>query len=383
MTEYNLHTLRLVGDTQSRAESNAKRNNAIAAALTDQPVVEGVGSDPGQQTFRGQFRGNDSEAMMTEVVELTENNAPDYEAVPLYGNDTATDEDGYYSLSDVRPQQPRPTTRRFWTYTLGLRKKGTPKTHKRAVETAITALNTSPPTNPFGTNDTVEVAIPNASSKVRWFDAENKSYEAASPTRTDETQFGSVDVFNTSSPTFTNPTLTYELALSEEGKTDLRVWDTKGSASRTSGGLLKWQRVFDPGHNFTGDAVVENGHLRLTFNESAPSLSAEEWNETASDYDAVSLGASNEQLDDLDLERIGQQRVEAQVVFFNTSDSSRYHTEFDLKKGYNTTLITVPENEDASAFPAGLDTKLSPIASGLDDDPAAVKTLVRREKTRL
>lgn len=385
MTEYNLHTLLLVGDTQQQARSDKQIQTTAEAVLgSDVPVTESIGAEPGEQTFRGAYRGNDSEVMMTEVVEIADNGAPDYDAVALYGNASSTGDDGYYGITNVRPERPRPASRKFWTYTLTLDKKGTPKTHKRAVSTAITALNTSPPTNPFGSNETVTVGIPNASAAPRWFDSVNKSYEDASPeTAAVDTQFATVDLYNTSVPTFSDPTLVYDLALDEEGKTDLRVWDTKGSADRTSGGLLQWARVFDPGHEFDGDAILENGRLRLTFNESAPSLSAEEWNETASDYDAVSLGSSDEQLEDVDFDRIGMQRASAQVVFLNTSDSSRYHVDMELRKGQNVTLVTVPDNEDASAFPAGLDTLLSPIASGLDDDPGDDKGLVRREDTRL
>jgi len=110
------------------------------------------------------------------------------------------------------------------------------------------------------------IAIPDTATDVRWFDEANWT-EPATPVNTTQAEFGVVARYNPNNSSFDAPTLTFDLAFDEEGRTDVRVYDSlskvKLAATASGGEVSRWVHAYHTGYDFTGGAVIDTGRFRL------------------------------------------------------------------------------------------------------------------------
>lgn len=376
MTDRELYTLTIPEDSQTNAQTKAKRNTARQGVLgEDAGAVESLSAAPDQRQLRGQYRGTYAELMAAELAELFE--ASEYEAVSFAGTDDTTPADGYYTPESLNVRRLDPRDAGVVAFEGRMTRVGTRDSHRHKVETAVVQTE-----NDFGNDQTAYVGIPAKASDLRWLDPETGATEQPSPVTTRSAEFGYVDVYDALGASFDDPTLVYDLSYDEDGKTDAKVWDDCGESSKLDAdGITQWQRAFVTDHGFAGNPVFENGLARLTFDEEN-GLSAEQWGSGNGAWSSVSLGSSSWEFDAFDLTRVGPSRVEAQVRFYDTSTSSDYfHLDASLKRGYQWPQWVVPENEDGPV-PSGLVDLLSSIADESDYSPQESQGLVARREVR-
>lgn len=369
-------------DAFTNQDERKQRQLAKIGLVNGGSDLETVSSEPGTLRLDGQYRGQLSDMLATELRELLD--ADGVEPLPLHGIGDQIAEDGYYSAENIDGGKVDPHTDKANSFRGELVRKGTRASHWRGQQTATMQVQ-----NDFGSDQTASIALPATARKVRWFDG--LTTEPATVTSTVSAEYGDVDFYDVEEPSFysinnggTNPTLIYELAYADEGDVDPGVWDTYGRTQTTTAGgntVFQWQDVFSMDHEFRGDVVVNNGLLKLTLDEATQSITAEQWNNGTSSWDSVSLGSSTWQLFDVDITNVSMSRVEAQLTF-EDSDGSLYALDMVLQRGRSQALWTRPENE-TNGTPSGLQTLLSPIATTSIFDPVAQTSLVPRSEVRL
>lgn len=383
-------------------ESQTRQNDTISRSVSKQgtvgdgrPSAESVSVSPTDRTLRGWYRGKYSSMLARQFEELFD--ATGIEEVPYWTIDGTSNDDGYYSLENVNIQRADPRTDKVHQFDGRLTQVGTRRSHWRAIQTAVDTV-----TNDFGNTTEQEIAVHERSSKVRWFDRTGGGTESATVQRRVAGEGGTVEIYDTSEPTFGDPTLIYEIPHRFEGRTNCRIWDSNGRSefeylnnteppkvgTATVGpdthvggvGVKSWARVFTTNHDFRGHAVIDNGILRLEFYEQQGHIRATRWDSNINDWATVSLGSTDWHLFDVDLTHVGLSRVEAQVTF-SDSTGSQYTLDMALSRGAESALWIRPVNE-SSGVPAGLESRLDPIAKTTDKDTGEKMTLVRREDTR-
>lgn len=379
MTGKRLYVLPIPADATTDAESKLNRNvSARGVVGGETAAVEPVSVEAHRRSLRGEYRGRYAGRMAAELRELFD--AAGYGTVPFHGTDGRTDEDGYYALQSatVGPLDPRGDA--FQGFQGALTKQGTRRSHWRAVETA--------PVQPeggtdFGNDTTGHVGVPAAAGKVRWFDPVTGTRSSATVLETRTGEFGDVDVYDAMAPSFDDPVLLYDLPYAEEGKVDCRVWDDHGRSKLDDDGVVAWQRAFRADHEYHGVPVVENGLLRLRFDESGDGLSAWAWDDEAGSWSSVSLGSSDWELFDLDLVEVSPAAVRAQAEFHDTSQSptAYFSLVMALHRGYREAQWFVPEGEQGPT-PSGLVTLLDQVADGSVVDLQGENGLVARTEVR-
>jgi hypothetical protein len=169
---------------------------------------------------------------------------------------------------------------------------------------------------------------------------------------TESAEFGDVHVSDAAAASYDNPILVYDLAHGDEGTVDTRVYDTMGNSSRTDGdGVRQWRKVYATSHDFSGQAVLSNGLVRLRVDDA---LSVEQWDDGTSSWGSASLGSSSWSLWDLDLRDIGPESLRAQVRFTDGTDV--YPLDCHLLRGYSAPLWL--ETGSSGSIPSGLEDKL-------------------------
>ena len=351
------------GRQQQRREIAA--SNALSGAV---PVVESVGTRPGERTIRGQFRGRLAEVMGQELAELS--SAGDIDVVPIYTDSTEPRLDGYYTLEEVSVSRVDPRNPNLIEFEGRVMRADTSRTAWRAIRT-----NPGEVVNPFGNDLTAEVGVPSAARKVRWLDESTGVVEPATVLETRAGEFGGVDVVDATGPTFADPTLIFELAYGQESQTDPTAWDARGVAKLSAEDVLQWARAFDTGHEFEGEVVIDNGLIRLHFDEGDAGVSEARW--TGSEWSSTALGPNPDgwSLYDADLRRCGTDRTEACVEF---TDGSQFYTlDATVSRGADGVLWTRPQNATAPT-PTSLKEYLEPTASAIAMDAGATDGLVAR-----
>ncbi|WP_435346033.1 hypothetical protein [Haloarchaeobius sp. HRN-SO-5] len=355
------------------------RATSVAAAGTlsgSTPVVEDVASQPGDLTLEGVYRGTYAAKMARELDEL--GSSSEINTVALFDQDQSVQasQAGYYVVESVDTNPERALSDRLYRWRLSLRRQGTQASHWRAVQTAE-----SQPRNDFGNDTTTAyIGIPATASKVRWYDAETGAVESASVATTRNAEYGDVDMYDTLAPSFSAPTLLFEVPYRDEEDTDLRVWDTRGNTSKTDGnGYVQWAKVFDTTHDPSGSLVVDNGLLRLTFDDANNSLGVEQWDDSGGSWTSVSLGTSDWQLFDTDLRRIGQSDVRGRVEFEDPVGGSFCTLTMSLQRGFDTVRWLEPTTEPT---PSGLVNLLSPIANTSSYERSPSQTVTAREEVQ-
>lgn len=373
-------------DTQLQNRGSGSRQVQTAGSVAQGGgVTESVAVNPSGQQLEIGLRGAGAARIIESYAELFD--ADGIEAVAFYGVDQRTPMDGYYALEGVESEPVIRGSGDGGSVVGRLRRKGTRKSHWRAVATN--------PYNGYSSSlnqdqTRARITVPSAATQVRWMNADGET-EAASPfTSGNGTEQGDIDVYDARTSSFetdsSNATMIYDLPYMETGKVDAKVWDTRGFADKTdSDGVLQWQKVYRPDHVFEGACVLDTTRLRLYLDDDNQTISAEEWGPLAETWNSVSLGASDWVVYDVDITAINQCRVDAQVRFSNTDDNDAiqfYSYDLVAHRGRNDIMFKDPPDE-ANVNPSNLDTLLSPIADEDSYDPQQVRTLVDRDKTRL
>jgi len=358
------------GGTGGRASSLTAAGNLSEG----EPVVDDIASQPGDYSPSGVYRGRYARKMAQELEELGSSGA--ISTVALFDQTTGADHPraGYYVVESGDTNAERAQSDRLQKWSLTLRRQGTKASHWRAVQTTE-----SNPRNDFG-NDTSSalIGVPAAASKTRWYNEETHETESASVASTVTGEFGDVDRYDTTASSYSSPTLLFEIDYSEEEDLDLRVWDTREEASKTDAdSAVQWQKVFDTAHDPTGSLVVDNGLLRLTFDDASQSLGVEEWDTGSSSWTSKSLGTSDWRLFDTDLRRIGQCDVRGRVEFEDPTSGGFCTLTMSLQRGFTKVRWLEPTTEPT---PSGLQDLLAPIAHAGQYERSPSQTVVARDE---
>jgi hypothetical protein len=342
-----------------------------------------ISSDPSGHSIITQYRGYNAMKLAREIIELSSNEK--LSPLPYYGVSSTgrerSEDDGYYTLENADFSRNDMRVEEHLEVSLSLREVGTVRNQWSRLKVKQTQ-----PRNDFGNDTTAYVGIPTEASKVRWWDSTTGSREQPSLVATRGAEFGDVDIYDYRASSLTEPSMIYELQYERSGRVDPGVWDTRGKGAKiqTVDGenVVEWQRVFDPAHEDKGQFVLDNGLIRVYFDDENQSMSAESWDDGNGTWNGVSLGASDWALYDTDVYYIGKSRVDARVSFENTVNGSFFELDASLKRGYLNVQWTVPDPDNQGTTPNGLVDKLSPIANGGYYDPNATVSTVDKTEVR-
>lgn len=373
MTDRKLYVCAISSDAQTRGKAKAQqRTTQLGVLKSDTGVVEAIATEPGEQRLTLEYRGKYAEKLSSELDELA--NASAIGELPYFARTTSTPADGYYSVTSSSSGRSDPRADQLTTFEGTLSRIGTRASHRRAIETTLSQED-----HPFGNDQTAHVGVPATASQVQWYDADTRTTSDPTLVATRNAELGDVEIYDAQAPTIDDPTLIYAIDYSDEGPTDIRVWDERGVGSKLdAGGVLQWQKVFIASHDFAGEAIVDNGLVRLRFDESTPALTVERWDDAASSWSSQALGTSDWEFRDLDLREVGLASVHARVEFRNpaTSPTEYYSLDCWLARGAVDPLWGEIDGEGGT--PTGLVDLLDPVANASINEPGETKTLVDR-----
>ncbi|MEE6210860.1 hypothetical protein U3A55_11945 [Salarchaeum sp. III] len=366
MSRRYLGPLEVPSDSQLRSQTGQEANLATSPLLQGIASVEDISTEPGDYVLDLEFRGELADKLAAEAAELLE--APDINYVPFYSVHGAPS-DGYYSIESLQSSRVDPrTSLQQSVRDARLVHKGSRGSSLRGVTTATSTL-----THPFGNDESdVVVAVPDAASRTRWYDAATGGTEPATPTNVVEGEHGPVACYDPQSASYTTPTLVYDLDYGEAWRADVQLWDTRSQTKTDSSGNVLWQRCFSPAHDLQGAFVLDTRLCRLHLNPTSGSVSFEEWDTGSGAWSSVSLPSSSWSLVDVDVIEIKTPVVEAQLEFSNGSET--YAVNAMAHRGRSRMLYHVPSRDTQGAMPSGLQDFLSPTASGsiVDVQPSQV-----------
>jgi hypothetical protein len=379
--DYQLYVLAVPRATQDNNRQRSQQNLSNQGLLNNSTGEStAISSDPSTQTLTGNYLGEYARKMAAELRELSRNSTID--AVGLSGRQSPTPLDGYYTaeLATVEPQSAQSNA--LVQYDLTLRGKGTRSTHRRELTTERRELS-----HPFGNDVTGYVAVPAAAEGVRWLDPETDATADATPSTTRSAELGRIAEYRLSDAPYQSPSLVYDIGYSDEGPTDVRVWDTRGTSKLDGDGNLQWAKVFDPSHEFTAEAIIDNGLVRLRADPSADSgISVQQYDASAGAWASLSLPSSDWTLAELDIaerqsQRLGTARVDAWTRWRDTTTGATYPLDLTVHRGWPSIQFSrVPDS--TSPAPSGLESLLSPAASDRIVTPQPVRDLRPREAIR-
>jgi hypothetical protein len=381
--------------TPTERESLATRLSE-QGVLSGDAVVDAITQNAADFTLTGKWSYGRyfSELLGAELEELANSQLS---GIPLLGGAAARA--GFYEIASADVEPVHAGGRDIWEWDLSLTKKGTRKTHLRAVTVAR-----SEPTTPFGAGDaSTTVALPESATLVRALDSRSAPTErvALSPTGTVSGAYGDLNIYDAGATSIEDPVIVYDAPKDAQPPVDIHVYDSRGRESKfitaDSGRVRAWQSVFDTAHEFAPSAavVLENGLLRVRLNEpdagdQTASITAERWDTGADSWTTVTLPsydqdvATDWQPVDVDLTRIGQASVHALVEFeavAGTNAGDVFRLDLRLFRGWSDLLVTIPPSETGPLPPALYD-RLEPIASDRVVDPGVEQTLVERQEVR-
>lgn len=374
-------------DTQLQARGQGSRRVQTSGSVAENSagVTQGIAVNPQGQRLEVGLKGAGAARIVESYAELFD--AGGITSVAYYGTGQRTPTDGYYVLEGVESEPVIRGNGDGGNVVGRLRRKGSRKSHWRAV-----------PTNPYSgytsnLNDgftRARVVVPSTATKVRWSNRDGATEEATAISAGVATEFGTVDIYDALDSSYesgtSNATLVYDLPYVHTGKHDAKVWDDRGNASKTDAdGVLQWQKVYRSDHVFEGAAVVDTGRLRVYLDDEAQTITAEAWDSGTSSWSAVSLGTSDWVLYDTDIVGINQCRVDAQLEFSNTDGTDAiqfYRYDTVAHRGKAGLMFKDPPDED-NVDPTDLDSLLSPIQGEDNTDPQQTRALRSRQDLRL
>jgi len=382
-------------DAQAQSSDEAIRAAIQSAGLIEEggTATQKISVDDIDLTIEGQFRqGTRFAPKLADELESLGESA--YEGLSVY--DPNADDNGrnkgFYDLESVDVSPAHNTARSAFSYTVALKSKETKETAWRAVETNPETINTGLATGSGGL-----VGIPATAGKVRWFDTAN-GRENATVQETVDAEFGRVDLYDPTEPSFTSPTLLYEAGYGEQSPVDVRVWDDRdrekyfeldGDGATVSTSTLvgsatvgrtiqtnQWTHVFHSAFEYDGRPVIDNGLIRVRFDEPNGLVRPYRW--TGSTWELEPLDHSEYTLIDADIERLGPAQVDV-FAEFEDSGGTIETAILSVHRGIDGVIVRDAPNNDV---PTDLETMLSPIASDQTSDPQPAQTLKSRGEVK-
>jgi hypothetical protein len=291
-----------------------------------------------------------------------------YTSLPLYDSTGALGEKrGYYEVARIDVSPAQESRQEAYTYDVSLTLAGTREDSRRAVSTNPEAIATN-----LATGSPAPIGVPAEAITPRWYD-EDTGTEDATPTDTVTAEYGDVELYDYTEATADAPDLVYDLPFEREGPVDVRVYDDRDTdkfTSTVSGGQANvWPHAFHTGWQFDGDAVVDNGRVRLRLGND---VTAEEYNTGTDAWDSVALTSGDLSLQAWSLERIGPAAVRVRLVATDTSNGSTRTASVRVQRGLDGVLLRQPRDDVLSPK---YESWLGPIASDASDDPQPEQTL--------
>lgn len=395
MVKRALYRLAVPRDVQLQQRREGRRDVRTSGSLSPGSgggATDAIAVQPTGQRLEVGLRSQGSSKIIEEYAELFD--ADGFDAVAYhgtrgygddYGDSGRTPQDGYYALEGTESDPVIRGDGDGGSVTGRLRKKGTRKSHWRSVKT-----NPATITNPFGSDTTGYIAAPDDARNVRWSNVDGDTEDATAVT-TNNAKHGDVTLYDAQASSFQtssdNPELIYDLVHIHAGAVDCKVWDPRGVDETDANGVLQWQKVFRPDHQFDGsEVVISTSLLRVYIDDVAQTITAERWNDATTAWESVTLGSSDWVPFDLDIVSIGASRVEFQLEFFNTNvggGEETYYTYTGVAhRGRDDIQWQDPPNQTTVSTP-DLDSLLNPIADPSTVDPQQRRSLRHRQETRL
>lgn len=383
MSDRRLYTLRIAERALQDTPGSKRQALQNLKALESNGSTTPTGQQPGTIRLDGQFGDDLAELLGAEFRELlsaAQYNYLEYYFVANATGDGVHPDAGYYASEETRGGRVVPKTSGVVSFDVSLTREGTRRTHHRRIRT-------SPKQRPhqWGTATDALVGIPAAARRVRWLDSEGTKATAASPTTTDTTEYGDVDLYRADTAPYNNPQLTYDLDYFDAGNVDTRLYDTWRNSKIDSEGRFAWQQVYTTSHEYRGDIVLKNGLIRLTINPTPDphTLAVAEY--SGGSWSDTTLGTSDWRLAEIDLRRIAPTAVRARTEWVDTAGSAEHTLDMVLPRGFDAVQFFEPTDGDgnqvqASQAPQGLVDYLDPIASSNRIDPDGQQGLIERTK---
>lgn len=357
---------------ESRYSANVEQSGVLEG---DGSFVENVATESNtiEQSGRFEFGRILSEKLATELDSLAESN---YRALPVFVDGDGESEDvGYFEIQSADVSEVHPVTNTVYTYTIELVPKGTREDSRRAVminpEDVSTGLSTGGP---------APIAAPSEATEVRWFDDAEGSVEAT-PSDTVTTEYGDLDRYAYGDAPFDTPTLIYDVPLSKDGPTDVRVYDDndREKFSTLSDGtqVNTWVHAYNTGFDFNGGAVIDNGLTRVYLDDT-PSVSAEEYDETSDSWSDIELDSGDLSLKEWSIMRISPTRTRVRLVAKDEVEGDLRNAYLNMNRGVSGVILRQPRNESLSTK---FESWFSPVASDVSEDPQPEKDLKDRGET--
>lgn len=399
---YRYYRTPIPDDALEEQTGRARAELSRLTQLGGSGVVSQLGSQGGDLTLDLQYRGRYADRLQLELREAIE--SPGLPSLPLATTDATSTLDGYFTAdttAEVGPQSAQSTGLQRLRATLV--REGTRQSHLQAIATRPQQV-----THPFGNATTAPVGVPASAGRRQAVptrtDPPTREPVAEAIVGTETAEHGAVDVVDVTQLPIEDPILTYQPAGYDPiGDVDAGVWDTWGAAEITDAdGVVQWQRVFDPQHDFRGSAVLANGLRRLTLaptltpTEGQQTVTAEQYDAASDQWTALTLGDQSASGTDqdwilvaVDLIRVGPASVRAQLDFEDRGSSSatrgqRYAVNVALDRGRTDALVWLPDPN--KPLPAGLETLFEPLASASVVDPLygadTTQTLIATQELR-
>lgn len=379
-----LYLVPLPDSQTTRPPSQAVRSRVDVSGILEEGGIatEAIATEGVDLTIRGQIRLGPtfSKKVADELDSLGESS---YSGIALYDESQSAlgDRRGYYEIRDVDVNPAHKATSDAFEYTATLDKTGTRETHWRAVELSEVDVGTNLATGSSGL-----LGVPSDDRKERWYSVAS-GFESANPTSTVSGEYGDIDLFDPSNSSFSDPVLLFEQPYGAEGSTDVRVWDDNGSDkfatfSDGSGGsidITQWTHAFHPGFEYEGTPLVDNGLIRLRFDEGNSVLEAWEWDDSNSAWSSISITHGDWELFDADVEQIAPASVDVFAEFEDTQSGDIHAARLSIQRGISRAVVRNPQND---TIPSGLETVLDPVASDQTTDLQPEQTLLSRGEVK-
>ena len=319
-------------------------------------ATEKIASDSIDLVVNGQWRFGEtfSKKYADGIESLGES---EYSGVPLYSLDGESRNAGYYEVEQVDVSPVHPSSEDVFEYTAGLRFRGTKEDVWTGVETSIEDVQTG-----IATGSDSLIGLPSAASKVRWF-SESAGKEAASASSTVQAEYGSVDLYDPSDTAITNPILLYELDYEDTGQVDVLVYDDRGKPrefSVSSGGTTveenQWTHAYHTSYEYDGTPIVDNGLLRVRFDEPNSLVEAHEWDTGTSSWTQLTVNMGDYELVDADFQSIGPSDTRVYTEWLDTADDRLEQAQLSIQRGLDRAVARYPPNTTQTS---GLESVLS------------------------
>lgn len=374
-------------------------------------ATENIATEAVDLRVRGRFMfGEFSKKLHRELKSLGEST---YESVPFADDDNvdSDDQSGYYEVRDVNSTRANEASALAYQYDTALDAAGTRNTHWRAVTTAVetvdrtsyegyhsgtyggTTYGGSPYASGQDTEDSavtnpMRIGVPAEAAKVRWFDT-GRGKEGATVQSTVSAEFGNVDLYDPDEPSFSDPTLIYELPFDKDGPVDVRVWDDVGAPNskqldydddqNNTYSITQWVHAYHAGFEFEGQPIVDNGLIRVRFDEGNQAVEAWQWNDGTSSWDSVTIPMGDWALLDADIEAIGPTRVEVFCEFEHSTSGDIREAVVSIQRGNDEVVLRQPDND---AIQSGIQLIFDPIASDQHNDAQPAQTTIPRQEAK-